>query len=563
MNCNVEKVIRQLNKQLKISELQDEPINMNATELRVLEKLLDVIANKDDEEYDVTLDIEDNLSLPQENGDDGEDLDEFEDDKDPSPTSSEFSQPSGSEYAPTPSSRLNRPDDDYMAKAYNYWNKMPIDQPAVYITAESVEGGRRPFKSVQHTYYQLKSASQLYNYERSVLRRPSMKAINKRTYEIFQEKRAEGSFIHDRHLQLWALQVKKEIDPENIINFKASKSWVLKFKKRYGIVSRKITKHVTVGDIDKQHDIEKIAVEFASQVKEEMAEMQLAPNQVFNIDQSKFEKELHSRRTLEQKGKRDVTARVGSVYATKHSYCIMPIISMDGTLHRNLYVLVSEPSGAFPRNKSPDPANIRSFASKTSQMSKKDMEEFYSEVFWPTIKDSTPQQILLLLDSWSANKDENLFKSHIPQLKEASIRLIPPGTTGIIQPLDIYYFRPYKNFIKFITDSVILETNYHVWQREQFLKLQSLAHFQFTAERFKPIIQYAFFKSGYTSFCPEKCETPVDYCFKNVDSTCCFTENDEPDIMCNSLGFLRCAHCMQVFCLNHTLIDQLHIDCQE
>ena len=562
MSRSIEKVILQLNKQFKVMEVHDD-IELNETEQRLFDKISSSVT-ADHEDYDITLDIRDYLELPEEANEGEADPNEFSDPEVESPASSQQSQPSGSEYNPTPTTKETRPDDDYMAKSYNFWNKLHIDLLPVYTPPDMVPGGRRTFKSVQHKYNRLTSIQQLYTYERSVLRKPSIKQINLRTYEIFKGKRAEGAIVHDRHLQLWAMQVKKSLDQENRLQFKASKGWVLKFKNRFNLVSRKITNHVTSTELLKEIDIQNAAIEFTLEVSELIEQMKLQPHQVINIDQSKFEKELHSRRTLEEKGRSNVRAVVGSVYATKHSYCIMPIISMDGTLHKTLYVLVSEPSGSFPSSKAQDPANIRSFASKTSQMSKKDMEDFYKDVFWPCVKDSTPPNILLLLDSWSSNKDEDLFLAHKPALKEVDRKFIPPGTTGYIQPLDVYFFRPYKNFIKFVTDSVILETDYKVWHRDEFIKLQSLAHFQFTAERFRGLIRFAFYEAGYTKDEPEKCEKPVDFCFKNVDSNCCFKEQQlESESPCGSIGFLRCAHCTEVFCLRHSLIEKLHINCSQ
>lgn len=132
-------------------------------------------------------------------------------------------------------------------------------------------------------------------------------------------------------------------------------------------------------------------------------------------------------------------------------------------------MLVSEAgTGKFPRNKLPDPENIKSYASKTANMNNQDLKTFNQDVFWPSVE---PQNIVLLLDSWSANKNKDLFNECKPNLKEALRKLIPEGGNKYVQPLDVYSFRPYKNFVKFITDSVIQESQFNIWQRDNFIKL--------------------------------------------------------------------------------------------
>jgi len=57
---------------------------------------------------------------------------------------------------------------------------------------------------------------------------------------------------------------------------------------------------------------------------------------------------------------------------------------------------------------------------------------------------------LLLCDSWNSNRNNDIFyevTTEFPEIKVKRI-LIPPGTTGTAstQPLDVFFFRPYKVF---------------------------------------------------------------------------------------------------------------------
>lgn len=266
------------------------------------------------------------------------------------------------------------------------------------------------------------------------------------------------------------MDVKKKLDPENVLSFCASKSWVKKFKLKNKIVSRKIT-----------HKVSKKWTDINDTVQ----------NQANESRSIRFVKELHSDRTLAIKGSKQVFGRVGSVAATTHSYMIMPVLVMNGTLLPHMYVLVSEPSGRFPVHTAIDYPNIKAFAGKTANMSKQDLKVFLDEVLWPDL--AGRENVLLLVDSWTSNKDDDLYKSTVPKNVKFIKRLIPAKCTGIVQPADVYFFRPYKNFVRFLTDTLLIaKDNVNIWHRDYFLRIQSFAHYQFSAKRFENLIRFAF-----------------------------------------------------------------------
>ncbi|CAD6208878.1 GSCOCG00010700001-RA-CDS, partial [Cotesia congregata] len=82
--------------------------------------------------------------------------------------------------------------------------------------------------------------------------------------------------------------------------------------------------------------------------------------------------------------------------------------------------------------------------------------------------------------------------------KNLEIMIIPKGITGNIQPLDVFGFRIWKNFVKHFSDSVILmgqDLNLHL--RNNIIKLQSLTHNQLSSPRYRDLFKYSWFKSGY------------------------------------------------------------------
>ncbi len=118
---------------------------------------------------------------------------------------------------------------------------------------------------------------------------------------MFNEfKRVRNSFliIHDCDLQRWAKNKARELDFE----FKASNSWFSRFKKRNGIISRKVTKIVSKNYVQDQETIKQTANEFLNNAKQVM--QSLGESNTFNSDQSGFNYILTSGRTLSEEGER-------------------------------------------------------------------------------------------------------------------------------------------------------------------------------------------------------------------------------------------------------------------
>ena len=94
------------------------------------------------------------------------------------------------------------------------------------------------------------------------------------------------------------------------------------------------------------------------------------------------------------------------------------------------------------------------------------MQIWLSDVFFP----KAPKNTLLLLDSSSGFKDNELILSVKPDDVKLLIKTIPPKTTPIAQPLDRYFFRPYKNFVRKISDRILLDNlNINLFHRDSIL----------------------------------------------------------------------------------------------
>jgi hypothetical protein len=126
--------------------------------------------------------------------------------------------------------------------------------------------------------------------------------------------------------------------------------------------------------------------------------------------------------------------------------------------------------------------NIYVTASKSGKLTKEHLQLWFKEVFFPNVGNKS----VLIVDSWTTYNDKVLIKNATPSNKELETLTIPPKTTALVQPLDKYGFRLWKNFLRKFSDRVVLDRlDIDLYQRNNILKLQSLVHNQFSSPRFE------------------------------------------------------------------------------
>ncbi|XP_052119686.1 uncharacterized protein LOC127748804 [Frankliniella occidentalis] len=131
----------------------------------------------------------------------------------------------------------------------------------------------------------------------------------------------------------------------------------------------------------------------------------------------------------------------------------------------------------------------------------------------------------------------------VPEETELKIQQIPPSTTGMIQPWDVYGFRIYKNFVKQISDFILLhDIDIVLHQRDECIKLQSLVYNQLCSPRYTSLFKYSWFKSGYVTERPERFLNPVAFSFRDDEIVC---------ELCDDVRMLRCGWCRLNLCFNH------------
>lgn len=419
-------------------------------------------------------------------------------------------------------------DIDYKKRVIEFWR--------------SGQKKRRNIESVKNRFKKVINVTQLYRWEAQVAeggsRTDKLLYISQYVLEQFNSASDRNLSIHDLDLKRWALKAREVVHLPSQL-FTASSKWIHNFKIQHGIVSRKINKFVTQAHILNKAELLEQSSNYVSQVKLEIGLLGTA--NVYNSDQSGFNLETHAGRTLASKGSLKVECLAQSLNSLTHSYTIQPLISADGILKSPLLIVLQETSGRFGPiiQKSMYKAdNILVFATKSGKLTSDIVIKWFKNVFLP----NGGKKSILCLDSWSGQtekKFENIDKGN----KEVKILTIPTGTTGFTQPLDVYVFRPWKNFLKKFSDLILLynyDINLHL--RNNILKIQSLIHNQFSSPRFQNMIKYAWWKSGYIEEKPDRCETPVDFCLKNCGTVC---------KICNNIAVIKCAWCTNSLCMEH------------
>lgn len=289
--------------------------------------------------------------------------------------------------------------------------------------------------------------------------------------------------MHDFDLRNMALRIN---DNFNFVNdFKASTTWITKFKRKYGICSRRVTTFVTKQHCKNSDALKAAADKFVTDTKQEMSSVPL--DIVCNCDQSGFVKELHCPRSLAPIGVKRVQRVIQSGSAISHSYTIFPALFADGHLGEKLYVQLQEPNGQFPKSGHFLAQNLYVTAGRSHIMTKAHLLDWVTNCLF---EPGSTKSIFLVVDSWTSFKDHSSMLQSVPPGSSLQIRNIPPGTTSMVQPLDLFFFRPFKQIMKRCTAHVMAHNiPFVLSKRDNILKLISLIYRQFCAGSIRALVQ--------------------------------------------------------------------------
>ena len=144
-----------------------------------------------------------------------------------------------------------------------------------------------PFTSIRRRYRQIKYKEQLRRIKQYVnaegTKTQKLRQMDDYVYGEFIRIRSNYLPIHDSDLRRLALKKANEL---GIDGFTASHHWILDFKRRHHISSRKVTKLVTKHHLEDRDEILKSAENFIRTVVKIIP--QFAEDHVLNSDQSSF-----------------------------------------------------------------------------------------------------------------------------------------------------------------------------------------------------------------------------------------------------------------------------------
>lgn len=365
--------------------------------------------------------------------------------------------------------------------------------------------------------------------------------IDSHVFQRFKQDRADGKRVHDRSLIRWGMEKAREIN----VNFRASHHWLLNFKRRHNIVSRKITRQVTKKNIVDAPQTRETIDRFIGKIWEIF---ERNPAKIFNTDQTGFQIELYSGRTHEVKGTRHIEALVEAKNSLTHSYTVMPLISGDGKLIKPTLIVHKTNTGEFgPRVlSSMFTHNSIIVASSTNGKVTKDILTMWADKVFFLAEGANGGT--LLLDSLPMQKDVANLNRNKPRDFQYSIEFIPPGTTKDLQPLDKEPNRTLKEMVrKFsegynINDPRILNRK-RTSTRDAIDMIQVLVLNQFDSPRFSGWISHSWKSCGYTTRKYESI-SPNKYCFNiEVSRHIC--------VLCEKSSFIKCGWCVNYFCEYH------------
>lgn len=439
----------------------------------------------------------------------------------------------------------------YKRRCVDYWKE--IEGTERYGKVQ----GRRSFSSVQNRFTRCSSMRTLRNWETQITRggskRAKMKELSDHVWERFVRVRDGNNPVHDDDIAQWAQERATEIE---VPNFEINYSWVHRFKQKHCIVRRRTTKTVSRNFRTDKASLERTAENFIKQFR--LKYKNTSPSLIYNTDQSGFRKEIHLQSTLAIRGQKHVYGVASNMNALTHSYTIQPLISADGVIHSPMLIVLKESSTSqnITRGFGPDVwtkiqpllqdyDNLYAWGSTSGKCTNPITRDWFENVFFPY----NPDGSVLLADSFNCFNQRHQSANPI----EYTFEQIPPKVTGLIQPLDSYFFRPYKSLVnRFCEKSHYINPDLPYHDRNEQMKLHSLCIWLFSSSKFTNLVKYSFSKCGYIDNDRYEFIVPKDYCFPVKYEPCQITENT---IQCNENSFIRCSHCEKFICFQHFYIN--------
>jgi hypothetical protein len=189
------------------------------------------------------------------------------------------------------------------------------------------------------------------------------------------------------------------------------------------------------------------------------------------------------------------------------------------------------------------PDNVVFTCSISGKLTASLVEYWRDRVLAPSL--SKNSKYLLLSDSWSTQAAKKLYES----LKNVERLAIPPKTTSLIQPLDVYFNRQWKTIARKVYNRVRLDQlNINMSEQNNIIRLQSLIQNQMSRSKFVPTIKYARYVSSYSKQNPGLFQNIKEVCFSFDCDNCSEQSSDQSP-------FITCSRCRKDLCFDHFFVS--------
>lgn len=451
------------------------------------------------------------------------------------------------------------------------WNEEPVpaqhhpSEQTMQTIIDMVDGvngqKRRRFASIKQLYpWMYESYVERFRLHLNGTRRMRLKLLERNVNNTFTQARSRLQPVHGRMLKRWARQEAERLE---IFPFSASDSWLKSFKRKYRIVSRKVTAYVGRSESAKAPLIAQRILEFGPNYTRKARFFR--KDQIYNFDQTGFNYEPSNLRTLSHKGERDTQLYLDSRDKSTHSYTAQPMITRSGQLFPKLLLIMQEAQkGDFGPQVSDQVhalerayGNIQVFATKSGKINSYLADKWYNTTVKDEIKRHQRRQLsndepacLFLADSWNGHfsaAHQGVLHSH-----GAETLAIPELTTDYLQPLDVNFNRQLKKFSNRITEEAFYnDILANVTSRAGILNVQSLMHNQLSSHAYRDMILYAWrhtdpeFNITELTNVPPKMVSDINFDFDGA------AKCESP--RCGEHAFIKCSHCGRLLCLKHFL----------
>lgn len=341
-------------------------------------------------------------------------------------------------------------------------------------------------------------------------------------------------------LKEWALIFAEELQ---LTNFVACDTFIQKWKTKHRIGSRKVTNFISKRQVRDKVQKEADAKNFGLAIKKITEEEGVNPRFIFNADQTGVPYEMARNRTLNRRGDKYVFCKVKSRGNMKNSFTAMILVTADGSIWPKTLLCLKEPTGRFGArvmNSIYKPRNIELTCTRSGKFTSSTFEYWVETILESAVR--YDEKCLVLLDSWAPHKNNRLYSSL--EDKNYEVHIIPPGTTALCQPLDVYFNRQFKDLMKYIHHKIRLRTpRGGGLDRNVVISAVSLALFIMAAPRFKVMVRYAFIKSGLLNQPKENFSRPLETCRIIAAKSCDFDR-------CENYANLMCPWCEKNYCIH-------------